>query len=239
MKIQLISDYRDYYDDWFDYYQHSTDVPKGISVMKRWAGNSADTAGPSRQTQFTILKGKLKEKTIPYGSVKIMRERFPGKSLVVYTEGWRHAGQGKFYYQADELFKIDQTLLASLFIKTHPKSAVSYKYLQIGIDAFRLKVVSHNDWRTNCGAAEVEVLSHFPAEKNIDYYPVYAIDYVEDLVTGEEYAIDLNHAPGCRNLGVREFLPAKPAVDSISRWFNLYGPQRNVYLTLPNAGKGI
>ena len=89
--------------------------------------------------------------------------------------------------------------------------AVSYRHLQIGDRAFWIRYTSFNDWRSNCGDGDIDLIE----ERNIIpiKQPLFAIDFVK--YNNNYYAIDFNIAPGIKGTGIEKIIPAKQVVELI------------------------
>jgi hypothetical protein len=236
-KVKLTTDYIDYYDIWLES-RHCTNYD---FEFKRIAGNSPETSYPHKSDQFRILRDVLGETVVPHGTMATLYAKYPMRSQVVYTEEWRHAAQGKELYTPQQVRDIvsptrpggqwdgsshPRNQLASMFINTGPV-ATSYKYVQIGKHAFMLKIINPENWMTNASGAEVEIIDNYVSRvPHYSYLPVFAIDYIEDSATGVKLACDLNHAPGLRNLGIKDILPPRRAAEAIVEWYENFNDVR-------------
>lgn len=210
MHVKLKTDFIDYYDFYFDLV--------GDITLERIAGHDALTSYPGKAEQFRLLL-EMGELVIPNAPVLELINLTMYKPLVVYLEDWRHAGNGKELMSPGKASQLYPDHLASVYVRTALQGSVSFKYLQLGDIGMDMKVTSLEDWRTNVETYEVEMLDIYPATRPRYTRPVYAIDYVEPLGGGPKYAVDLNHAPGCRGLGIKDYLDGPDVVKAIKRWY--------------------
>jgi hypothetical protein len=162
------------------------------------------------------MSGQLGLDVIPHGLVKDLD--YP--ELVVYENQWAHAGNQKFKLTREQALDRDYGHnLASKFIDTGPVTT-SYKVLYLGIWEFRLKISCPDDWRTNHGTPDIDILEtiYNPIQS---FRAVWAYDYILD--GDKPLAIDLNYAPGCRNLGIKDLLSGPETAKSICEWYKLHG----------------
>jgi len=216
MKIKLKSDFIDYYDHWFD---------REGQIFERMS-----RSGMSRREMFDFF-GKIGLETPPHGTPKQVfntlsdyekeMESLAQKStmnlvdVVVYLDEFAHRGEGKILIPLMKAIKEYPDTLCSRYFPTLPIGASSLRYLQIGDKIFWLRYTS-NDWRSNCGDVNIEVLAQ---EKDgfhprIDL-PLFAVDFI--LGPNCFFAIDFNTAPGVKETGVEDILSAKEAVAAIKR----------------------
>lgn len=218
MKLQLKTDFHDYYDHWFD---------REGQVFERMS-----RSGMSRREMFNFLEN-IGVKTPPYGTPgqvfnslsddekeleKLAQENHINLiDVVVYLDENAHRGEGKILMPLIKAIKEYPDTFCSQYFPSLRFGAISLRYLQIGDKIFWLRYAS-NDWRSNYGDVNIEVLAQ---EKDgfhprIDL-PLFAVDFVYGF--DRLYAIDFNVAPGIKGTGVEDILPAKEAVVAIKRWF--------------------
>lgn len=213
--MKLKSDFRDFYDHWFD-----LDGPE-FSRMT--------TDGPDKIEQFRILQ-TMGLHTPPHGSVKNIagswweQEQQWVKWVVVYDSLTSHRGDGKRLAQSSsfrwdgcltrlgECYRQEQ-LFCSAYVGYTP--GVSWRMLQIGPHRFWIEYNSVDDWRSNCGDGDCKL---FAVEMDIGYHPgfnlpIFAVDFV--LGKFATYAIDLNVSPGIRGTGVEKHLSSECIVKEI------------------------
>lgn len=123
--MKLISDFRDYYDHWFD-----NNEPAFSRLM---------VSGPTKQ-EIT----RAGYKTIPYGRPKDFSK---GDLLVVYLDETLHAGEGKLLGPQEEALELYPEKLCSLFIKSN---SISTRYLWVGSRCFELAYenLDKREWRS-------------------------------------------------------------------------------------------
>jgi len=200
--MQLVSDFRDYYDWAFD--------RDGV-VFDRMARNS----GPKKAAQFSILRDTLGHLTPPVGPVNcVLGTKWRGKTIdkvVAYTDDAAHCGEGKELVTLDSDGWRTNTTLCSAYLG---KPGLSWRKLHVGPHVFWIEYTSTESWMSNVGDGTCEVIG-VEMDFGITIYPLLAIDFVLD---DEMYAVDLNVAPGIKGSGVEKLLPAEQVVEAIRRW---------------------
>lgn len=228
--IALESDFRDYYDHWF---AGSWQKP-GIVF------NRSTTGGLLRPAMFQYLEAL--GLTLPkHGLVKHLYPKLLSRipledpslivectknllDVVVYTDTQAHAGEGKLLVNLHDALQHYPNHFASEHIPALPNGlGQSLRYLCIGSRQFWLRYTSADDWRSNCGEVNIEVLCeeqpHTVAslQRNKIQYPLFAVDFV----CGRElYAVDFNIAPGIKGTGIEDQLPAQEAYLEIANWIS-------------------
>lgn len=200
--------------DFHDYYDHA--------FAARWQGakhtfERTSTQGLGRREMLTYL-GFLGLTTPLYGKVRDLVAHFRSVhdavilqlvDLVVYTDPRAHAGEGKVKLSLDEALAQYPDCLASEHVPaTMNGTGQSLRYLRIGTRQFWLRYTSRDDWRSNCGEVEIELLSEEEPKQIGDLgrigLPLFAVDFVS---AGKAlYAMDFNTAPGLRGTGVEDRL---------------------------------
>lgn len=225
MKIGLDSDFRDFYDHWFD-------LPPHNYVLKRIA---RPKKGISKRNQFELLE-QAGFTTPLHGLVRDVWAKTRNDYLVVYDDEFAHCGKGKILAHRTKAAMQASDKYCSVFIPTTPEptlEAESSRLLAIGNRLFWLKYRS-NDWMSN--HAEIvdisvtgETLNRdaFSVEGGHDFdflnrYPLFAIDFVQSLHSGRLLAVDFNSAPGLKGTGMEDFVSPAKVVELISEfvWLN-------------------
>lgn len=201
MKIKLVSDFHDYYDHWFC---GSYDEPE--YTFTRMSRNDI-----TKQDQFDILKDKFNCK-IPIVGIVSELNLAPEDEVVVYIDPLAHCGEAKEKMTLSKAQEEYPDKFASQFVGTFPDlPAVSYRHLQFGNEAFKLKYTGFNSWMSNnAEKVKIQILSNakpFP----ITEYPLFAIDYVND------YAIDFNTSPGIKGTRLERMIESQWVYMAIER----------------------
>ena len=180
-------------------------------------------------SEHTLLKylNSLNIDTPRHGTVEELGNRtdFPFiESVVIYTDEFAHCGEGKIKTSLHEALKKYPGCYSSEFILTALGGASwSLRYLQIGDRAFWLRYHSHDDWRSNCGDIDIDMVveeenkAHKETIKQKINKPLFAVDFVTDF-SGKLYAIDFNTAPSWRGSGVEKLISGKEIVEALKRW---------------------
>lgn len=219
MKLKLVSDFYDYYDHEFDL--------EGDTFRR------VTTDGLSRQELLEYLQ-KL-EFTVPhFGPVKDLAKLLePQDRIVLHHDIWAHRGDGKELSTIQEAMVKHPDTLATQFIQfnvpgTKPEvKGLSWRYLQIGTEAFWIEYTSTEDWRSNCGEGDCELFFRDKTELFSDRqyellrfkFPLFAVDFVPDKET--LYAVDFNIAPGVRGTGVEKIFSPQEATKAIKSAYKL------------------
>ncbi|EKU98148.1 hypothetical protein Lepto7375DRAFT_7409 [Leptolyngbya sp. PCC 7375] len=227
MKIKLVSDYRDYYDHWFEG-AHSQCDRSYVRLAKGWM---------SKFGQFVKLDDA--GWTTPLISKAC---RFPDwvdrdALVVVYIDDFCHRGEGKIVMTLGEAISTYPEKDCSAFIRTTDdplRHAISRRLLCIGDRLFWLTYESKGGWRSNYGpTAEVTNVGETlckpaylaeagPGEHDFSFlnqFPLWAVDFVEPANKTRLMAIDLNTAPGLRGTGIEDLIKPKEVFTEITRWF--------------------
>lgn len=228
MNIKLNTDWTDYYDHWFcgsweapdrtlDRLMRNTLSKRDQLLQLHFAGFAVPLHGPVLSVAQQVMYAQAQKPP-----AQLMQEAAP--ALVVYTDEYAHAGEGKVllpYYHALGTYP---NRYATEYIQTHtdPTIAVSTRLLYIGEQAFWLEYQAQGDWRSNCGEQvtikECAAAFTMPRDPLFDRYPIFAVDFVRHLHTGTLLAIDLNTAPGLKNTPVETLLHSKRVYDLIEAW---------------------
>lgn len=227
MRLKLVSDFRDYYDHWFDL--------DGEPFFRD------STSGMDRRTMLDFLNS-IGMKTPEYGTAA---ELVPnGYPLVVYTDERAHRGEGKEIMLPWDAMERHPDALAARFyggLTQCPLSAFwggtsehgsrhlsdkcrssTVRYLTIGRRTWALGYYSMTDWRSNCGEGGVEVLAEVTDAEMVRglratiNLPLWAIDTI--FTEHHELAVDFNIAPGLKGTGIEDLLTAVEVVDLIKRF---------------------
>ncbi len=222
MLISLKTNFKDFYD-----HQFAGSWQKADIIFPRYT-----TDGMDRKSMFMYMLEK--GLNIPLcGTVKEvhhkMKDRLPPAyaeswmasvfKIVVYLNVFEHCGEGKILLPATEALEKYPDHFCSQFVTSLVDGTYSYRFLQIGKRQFNLKYTSDDEWRSNCGNVEVEVISEIkPHECFYDRfdYPIFAIDYVEAMNTTY---VDFNISPGLKHTGIEDVMTAKEIYEEIENWY--------------------
>lgn len=220
MKIKLVSDFRDYYDHWFDlegepWERLSTGGMDRPAMLSYLESHGIPTVG---HDWVRIWKSLCGPQRIGLGNKSYT---FPGCDdmlVVVYTALRSHRGEDKLLMPLSEAVERFPAAYASQYQDTAVRG-YSERLLVVGGQGYRYSYQSDSDWRSNCGN-EVTIskpvrwpLNH--EEKAIaKEWPLFAIDYVRrERSKGMEptcmpwyVACDFNIAPGLKGTGMEDLL---------------------------------
>lgn len=198
MKVKLVSDFRDFYDPWFD--------RDGDTVFRRMT-----TDGMDRIQMLEWLK-KNHFNPPPYGFVRDLWK--DARKLVVYTDLRSHRGEGKLLLPSDQAFEQYPGGFASVYLEGPARTT---RILKIGSMAFRLRYESDDKWRSNVGDVQITVEDIMTPPASLESFPLVAIDLVEGSDPDNPSAIDLNIAPGIQWTGVEDHLKGPEVVSLLSQ----------------------
>jgi hypothetical protein len=215
VKINLRSDFADYYDEYFD--------REGILF------NRLSECGPYRREMYAFLE-QAGYHTPRHGTVEEMAKLLTREwqemnvpvsnqvvrqmtELVVYADERSHGGD-------NHLVSIDDALsffphhYCTEYVRAQSSSlGWTLQYLQIGDRHWWLSYTSSNNWRSNFGNFKVEVIEEGPRGYHATITePLFSIDFVP---TQELYAIDYNIGPKLAGTGMENILSPAQVVDLI------------------------
>ena len=209
MKIGLISDFLDYYDNHFENRYFSNFIWKRLS-----------TGGLSRLEILKFLN-YLGFNTPIFGTIGevadhiIVTELYNSKDediffkfteVVIYDDLQAHKGEGKKLLTLEKALETNPQSFCSVYMRSLIDGSRSNRYLQIGNRAWTLLYESP-DWRSNVGDVKISVLDEMlkiPEWTKKIQEPLFAIDLVP--VGSHYYAIDFNIAPQIKGTGLEEIL---------------------------------
>lgn len=229
MLIQLKSNFQDYYDHHFTGSWQTPDV-----VFPRFSNG-----GLSRPEMFALLS-KHNIATPTHGFVKEvvpeLKEALETSDfgffedyleVVVYLDEYAHKGEQKIRLTYNEaLAKYPKYFCAEYVPVLSSGTGVSFRHLRIGLRQFWLQYVSLDDWRSNCGDVQIEVLREEERINDpkdvliLQDRPLVAVDFIpyEDHLL----AIDVNTAPGLQKTGIEDYMVAKDVFEEIKDYLEKY-----------------
>ncbi len=111
-KLKLVSDFRDYYDSWFD--------------LEGEIFHRLTTGGMNRLEQLQFME-KNGLKVPKHGKVSSL----DCEKVVVYIDQTAHCGEGKLLLETKQALELYPDSLATEYINKCP--GLSWRYLQIGL----------------------------------------------------------------------------------------------------------
>lgn len=207
MKLQLKSDFRDFYDHMFD---------REGETFERFARTDLH-----RHDAFELLS-RAGYKVPPHGTAASIRQTFhaPGDGwpVVAYDDPYAHRGEGK---RRVGVATLDPETYCSIFLGTinNINTTVSYRELWIGRLWVGLCYKSDDEWRSNAGNVDVVATGMSEGMPRPDVfrdYPLVAVDLLGSMEDG--YALDLNTAPGLSD-PIRDMVRSGTVVDYIKEFW--------------------
>lgn len=207
MKLQLRSDFRDYYDYMFD---------RDGDVLERYTRTDMH-----RRDAFDLMSS-AGYRVPPHGTAANLRKTFItliGQTVVAYDDPYAHCGEGK---RLERLNKVEDDTYCSVYLRPR-QTPVSFRHLWIGQMCIALCYTSDDRWRSNVGEVSVVSLgmSHdMKRPATLDPYPLLAIDILpnpEDGRMENGFAVDLNTAPGLES--IRDLMRAGDVVKYIKEFW--------------------
>lgn len=217
--MKLVSDFCEAYD-----YHFNNNGP----IFRR-----VTTDGLNKPDQFTFLLN-AGFSVPPHGLVEDVRNQWWGQegiwvdNVVAYDDLNAHCGEGKTLLTRQtfhnlggrqdtgrELYRLCKLFCSAYLGKyTHVRPSVSWRLLKIGPHTFWLEYRSFDDWRSNCGDVDIQVIDVKLNEgpHSTIKLPLFAIDFV---IGKEMWAVDFNIAPGIRGTGVERYLSGKQIADAL------------------------
>ncbi len=206
IKLQLKSDFSDFYDYYFD---------KEGAVFIRNA-----TGGLPRSQMLRYLQ-ELGFLVPPNAKVKNLAAIYPDKKLVVYTDEMAHRGEGKELLSAKDALEKYPEKHASIYIEE--SNSISHRLLQVGGKRWWLKYESTDDWRSNVGEVKIDIESYKDEYCPLINQPLFAIDFVPSHNDELYWAVDFNVAPGIRYSGLEETIKPTEIVNLIKDAVEKFG----------------
>lgn len=224
--------YTDYYDFWFDR-KDSSDVI--------W--NRNDREFPNRTEQFKImnkhfmsivLSSAPQDYVVAWADTPYDMSKITGsiKDVVVYTDETMHMGLGKEILPLKEAVQKYPHCLATIFYENpfpEQGKSVSRRLLMIGKKPFLLEYISYQDWQSNVGDGDVNILDEEIPQQLINLSidimrelksPLLAIDFVPQKLNNDRIiwnATDLNLAPGLKGSGMEKKLSGKLVTEELKK----------------------
>lgn len=178
-KVALRTDFHDYYDHYFDL--------QGM-IFERFSYQ-----GMQRKSMLDFLSD-VGFDTPLYGTVQEVYDQIDDidfLEVVVYLDQMAHQGEGKIKIPMRQAITEYPDHLCSVYIPPKTGQVRSLRYLQVGNKRFWLKYASKDDWRSNYGDVEIEVLTQVKDGYHAKiHYPLFAIDFIAN--TNELMAVDFN-----------------------------------------------
>lgn len=207
--IHLKSDFRDYYDHCY------TARDTGFDVTHRRLSRD----GISRRVNLDTLVA-MGCRVPPYGRVITLTPRIPtvaSKALVVYTDQYAHAGEGKVLVTPQQALARHPYRLAMVYLPPDEGVGTSYRLLVIGRRGFWLRYRAAEDWRSNCGDGDIKLVEEVNPPTNAVSLPLYAVDFVR--YRNRLYALDFNSAPGLSGTGIESIMRPPAIYAELQAWY--------------------
>jgi hypothetical protein len=226
--VNLISDFKDFYDYAFDRESDRT-----------FYRNAGDRSMP-KMDQFRLLLTQGFKVPFVGTPDELIGSLGPSDLVVVYEDDRAHCGEGKILTEIDIAFHDYWDYPCSQWINSTGEydRAQSYRLLQVGDRAWLLRYEGTGGWMSNhCDNTDIFIEGEIEALPNFGY-PLFAIDFVNKVndpapETLEDlkrlFAIDFNSAPGMRWTGMNDILQAAEVVQLIRSAL----PQKNTPVFTP------
>ncbi|MFJ8528328.1 hypothetical protein [Bacillus sp. NPDC094106] len=204
--VKLLTNFHDYYDHHFD--------GTGVPFVRR------NDMGMNRVEMLNYLSSKG-IKTVPYGYIHKLAKQYPlHTEVVVYTDIHKHQGNGKVRMTLQEA--LDTYPIDTFCSLLCGKLGESWRVLTVGRKKTILDYRSHNDWRSNVGDVQVDIVDCWSKMYSFNgildpyEFPLVAIDYVKD--GNELLAVDLNVAPQLKGTGIEDIVTPKEIVKEMKKY---------------------
>lgn len=215
MKINLRSDFADYYDRCFDnegflFNRFSECGPyrREMYALLEQAGYRVPRNGTVEE-MAELLTCEWEEMSVPV-SEQVVRQM---TELVVYTAERSHGGDNHLVSIADAISFFPHHYCTEYLGAQSSGLGWTLQHLQIGDRYWWLSYSSSNNWRSNAGDFKVEVVEEGPRGYHATIAePLFAIDFVP---AQELYAIDYNVGPKLEGTGIENILSPAQVVDLI------------------------
>lgn len=206
MKINLRSDFADYYDEYFDregilFNRLSECEPyrREMYAFLEQAGYHTPRHGTVEE-MAELLAREWQEMNVPVSN-QVVRQM---TELVVYATERSHGGDNHLV-SIDDAISFFPHHYCTEYIRAQSSGlGWTLQFLQIGDRHWWLSYTSSNNWRSNAGTFEVEVIEEGPRGYHTTIIePLFSIDFVP---AQELYAIDYNIGPKLAGTGIDEIL---------------------------------
>lgn len=208
-KVMLISDFEDFYDDFFD--------KEGIPFERLRANELNRKQIPKRLAKHSLIP------TLVGRVGKFRKKLLWDAPVIVYTDVDRHDGGEKLKMTYKEAYNNYKNNYMSLFIENKEEEAVLYRYIRVGESVFFFKLKGHS-WNSNDGF-EVLDCERVREEDDLDMKPfdspILLIDFIPTLdEKGDQwlFAIDLNFSPTLKGSGIEKLATGEEIVELIKDW---------------------
>jgi hypothetical protein len=215
MKINLHSDFTDYYDDHFDKEGTTFDRlyecgphRREMYALLEQAGYCVPRHGTVEEVAAHLIR-ECQEKDVPM-SERVVRQM---TEVVVYSTEREH-GADNHLVSIDDALTFFPGHYCTEYIRAQTSGlGWTLQYLQIGERHWWLSYTSSNNWRSNVGDAKVEVIEEGPrGYHGTITEPLFAIDFVP---AQKLYAIDYNIGPKLADTGIEVVLPPGKVIELI------------------------
>lgn len=213
--IVLISDFEDYYDDFFRK-EESTD--ENAFIFTR---NKKDEI-PRKDIYNLLTKHRLIAS--PHGKVtKFLKNVQMQQAVLLFTDENRHDGGEKLAISYKEALKKYPNNFMAIY--SNSEQGVSYRYLMVGNEKFFMKYESQEKGQWNSLVNPKITVEKVEPEDELSFKPflapIVAIDFVHFVDRFEKdwmVAIDVNFAPTLKGTGIEELLPPFMVKQAIEEW---------------------
>lgn len=215
MKLKLHSDFDDYYDGGFEqegvaFDRFSEDGPsrREMYALLEQAGYRVPRHGTVEELAARITR-EWQQMDVPV-SASVIRQM---TDLVVYATARSHGGDIHLVSIDEALRFFPHHYCTELIRVQSGERGWMLQYLQIGDRCWWLNYASSNNWRSNVGDCQIEVIEEGPRGYHAFFKePIFSIDF---LPAQELYAIDYNVGLKLAGTGIEALLPAAEVVDLI------------------------
>jgi hypothetical protein len=200
MKLSLVSDFKDFYDDCFD--------SEGDVFTRNKSSNL------TKPEIFQYLKSCLKLNVPVHGICNEMHRYFDNDNLViVYSSFDKTKIDGRHLVKFSDAIKFHPDKFIVEYLKGSMPSFVT-KSFSIGKRMWTVTCKSDDYWRSNVGNVQMNVESEvFDQTRVPSKMPLFCIDFIRDFDT--YYAIDFDCSPTLNGSGLEQMLEPEIVVELI------------------------
>jgi len=194
--IQIVSDFKDYYDN----------LSNDVDPLLIYSRNYSDSMSRGESLKWVRDNGI---KTIKLGLARQFISSH--KKVVVYTEPKLHQFKGKLIVDTSTAVDLYSTNLVSPYYEN--TRGVTVKFLQIGSRRYRITFKNDNQTIEEGTITSVEELT--PELNYLIRLPIFSLDYIFD---GEEMVcVDYNTVQNIGSLGFKDILSPPEIMEEIKK----------------------
>lgn len=225
VEIRLQSDFVDYYDDYLREHEKQSQLQNQIQNRGRQNSYIYQRLQSNNQHRAMDLKF-LRENGIPTFGLKPVSQfqlLDPFAKILVYTDPFKHGGQGKSVIDNIEAQSLYGNMPGRVWVDSSETDGYTLKYLQIGERRFKI-FLRANTGKSSMSTREntVEDIVELPKSystlaKHGIFSPIFSIDYIP--TSNGIIATDFNQVENLSILGIDKVIPPNEIYTALAESF--------------------